>query len=211
MTGSRRLAIVAALLCLSLPAYAEDGYENHFASVLLDGKKIGNVHYTVKHDEQGQVEELRTKASLSVLGVKLYDFAQHLKEQWASGELQSMSGDTDDDGTRYAMTLTRTTTAYDASVNDQPVTLPHDAFPISLWHYAITEQSLLFSLTDLQLMEVSVTGQKDTIAWGDTELETERFDFAGGWEGSVWFDADKNFVKARYESNKRQVIVEMDP
>lgn len=211
MTGLRRLAVMAVLLWLSSPAYAEDGYENHFASVLLDGKKIGNVHYTVKHDEQGQVEELRTKASLSVLGVKLYDFSQHLKEQWASGELQSMSGDTDDDGTKYAMTLTRTPTAYDASVNDEPVTLPYNAFPISLWHYAITEQSLLFNLTDLELMEVTVTAQTDTIKWGDKDLETERFDFVGGWEGSVWFDGNKDFVKARYESNKRQVIVEMDP
>jgi len=114
---------------LSSWAFADDGYKNHFASILLDGKKIGTVHYTVKHNEMGELEELRTKASLSVLGVKLYDFSQHLQEQWSGGELQTMSGNTNDDGKAYAITLNRTPKEYEASLNDKPLTLPHDAFP----------------------------------------------------------------------------------
>jgi hypothetical protein len=62
-------------MCLSSWASADDSHNNFFASILLDGKKIGHVHYSVKHNEQGELEELRTKASLSVLGVKLYDFS----------------------------------------------------------------------------------------------------------------------------------------
>lgn len=211
MMWLRSMAVLTALMCFTSWANAEDGYENHFASILLNNKKIGQVHYTLKKDEQGQVEELRTKASFSVLGVKLYDFAQQLKEQWASGDLQSMSGHTDDDGKTYEMTLDRTQTDYQAYLNDKPVTLPHNAFPISLWHYAISEQSLLFDLRELTLMKVSVTGHKDTVDWGGESVETERFDFTGDWEGSVWFNHDKDFVKAQYKSGGREVTVVMDP
>lgn len=207
----RFFAVFGVLSCLSPWALAEDGYHNYFATILLDGKKIGHVHYTVKHNDQGELEELRTKASLSVLGVKLYDFSQQLQEQWSGGELQSMSGDTNDDGKPYRVTLKRTPTDYEADLNDKPLTLPHEAFPISLWHYAISKQSLLFDLTDLSLMKVTITGRKDTVEWGGKTIESERFDFAGDWEGSVWFDADKDFVKAQYENQKRQVIVVMDP
>ena len=211
MMWLRRVAVVSVLLCLPSWANGEDGYENHFASILLDGKKIGHVHYTVKHDEQGQVEELRTKASLSVLGVKLYDFSQQLQEHWSGGELQAMSGHTNDDGKTYDMTLNRTATDYQADLNDEPVTLPHDAFPISLWHYAISERSLLFDLSNLTLMTVSVSGHEDTVDWGGESVETERFDFTGEWQGSVWFNHDKDFVKAQYDSDGRRVTVVMDP
>ena len=33
------------------------------------------------------------------------------------------------------------------------MTLPHDAFPTSVWHYAITQKSLLFDLKDLWISE----------------------------------------------------------
>lgn len=211
MTWLRTVAVLTVLMCLPSWADAEDGYENHFATILLNDKKIGHVHYTVKNDEQGQVEELRTKASFSVLGVKLYDFSQQLKEQWASGDLQTMSGHTNNDGKTYEMTLERTSTDYQADLNDKPLTLPHNAFPISLWHYAISEHSLLFDMTDLTLMKVSVTSHEDTVDWGGESVETERFDFTGEWQGSVWFNHDKDFVKAQYQSGGRQVTVVMDP
>jgi Domain of unknown function (DUF6134) len=211
MMWQRALAGLAAVFCLSSLAFADDGYENHFASILLDGKKIGNVHYTVKRNEHGELEELRTKASLSILGVKLYDFSQQLHEQWGGGELQTMSGHTNDDGKTYELTLKRTPKEYEADLNDKPLTLPHNAFPISLWHYAISQQSLLFDMTDLTLMKVTVVGHQDTVDWDGKTIPTERFDFSGEWQGSVWFNDNKDFVKAQYESDKRQVTVLMDP
>lgn len=211
MVWLKTLAASAVMVCLSSGSFADDGYQNHFASILLDGKKIGHVQYTIKHDENGELEELRTKASLSMLGVKLYDFSQQLQEQWAGGELQSLTGDTNDDGKRYAISLTRTPKEYDASLNDKPLTLPHGAFPISLWHYAVTQQTLLFDLSDLTLLNVSVTGQPETVDWNGKSVEAERFVFVGDWEGTVWFDDNKDFLKAQYISEKRQVTVVMDP
>ena len=34
------------------------------------------------------------------------------------------------------------------------LTLPHDAFPTSVWHYQITQKSLLFDLKDFRLTRI---------------------------------------------------------
>lgn len=211
MTWITRLAVFAALLCLSSWASADDGHQNFFASIILDGKKIGQIHYSAKHGEQGDLEELKTNASMSVLGVKLYDFTQNLHEQWSGGELQSMSGHTNDDGKIDEIELKRTAKEYAATLNKKPVTLPHDAFPISLWHYDVSNQSLLFDLANLKLLKVKVSGHDDTVSRNGQTIQTERFDFTGDWQGSVWFDQDKQFVKAEYVTNKRHVTVVIDP
>lgn len=203
--------VCATVFCLSSWAWADDGHQNHFASIMLDGKKIGHVHYSVKRDEQGEVEELRTKASLSVLGIKLYDFTQHLHEQWSGGALQRVWGNTNDDGKIDQITLKRMPNRYDATRNGEPSTLPHDAFPISLWHYAVSQQSLLFDLSNLRLLNVKVAKHQDTVVRSGKITKAERFNFTGGWKGSVWFDHDRQFLKAEYESEKRLITVVMDP
>ena len=206
-----RLAAAAAALLLSSWALAEDGHQNHFASILLDGKKIGHVHYSVKQNANGELEELRTKASLSVLGLKLYDFTQHLHEQWSGGELQIMRGNTNDDGKIDEATLERTPTEYQATLNGEPRVLPHGAFPISLWHYEVSNNSLLFDLSNFQLLRVTVSSHEDSVVRGGEKIQAERFDFAGDWRGRVWFDSEKQFLKAEYTSENRLITVLMDP
>jgi hypothetical protein len=208
LTGS---AIFAGALCLSSWALANGSHTNQFASIFVDDKKIGHVHYSIKTSEQGVVEELRTRASLSVFGIKLYDFNQDLHEKWSTGELQDLQGTTNDDGKIDKTTVRRMQDDYQATLNDKPLTLPHKAFPISLWHYAISQQTLLFDLTDLTLMTVTISSKPENVERAGKSIPTERFDFAGDWKGSVWFDDDKQFVKAEYKSKGRTVIVLMDP
>ena len=147
--------VVFAILFVAYGAHAAD--RNHFASIFLDGKKIGQVHYMVRTDNQGMVEELRTRSSLSILGLQVYYFTQDLHEVWKSGELQRMEGSTDDHNKIFKSSLQRNPKEYDAVLNGKALTLPHDAFPTSVWHYAITQKSLLFDLKDLRLMKVKVT------------------------------------------------------
>jgi len=214
MAWISRLAAFTALLCLSSlasAASAEENHDNFFASISVDGKKIGHVHYSIQHNEQGELEVLKTRASYSVLGVKLYDFAQNLHEQWSSGELQTLNGHTNDDGKVYDTDVKRTAEHYEATLNEKPLTLPHDAFPISLWHFAVSQQTLLFDLQDLKLLKVKVAGHEESLPWNGKTIRTERFDFTGDWEGSVWFDQDKQFVKAEYLSDKRKVTILLDP
>ncbi|MEM7025055.1 MAG: DUF6134 family protein [Pseudomonadota bacterium] len=189
---------------------ADPQLENHFATIQVDGRKIGQVHYTLQRDEDGEIETLKTRASLSILGFTLYSFSQDLDERWRSGELQSMNGFTNDDGDKFQVTLERKPEQYEAVLNGKSLTLPHDAFPNSVWHHEITEHTLLFDLIDLKLMEVEIARSEEQITIDGRGFDTERFDFTGDWQATLWFDQDQQLLKLEYQVEGRDVIVTLD-
>ena len=206
------LAGVALALQLTLAAGADAAAraENRFGAILIDGKKAGQVHYTVEYGDDGEVETLKTRASLSILGIKLFNFEQNLHEAWRGGALQSLKGRTDDDGKIYQASVTRGQEAYQGTLNDKPVDLPGDAFPASVWHYRITQQSLLFDLKNLRLMHVQVARSDETIKVNKVATPTERFDLTGDWQASLWFDQAKSLVQFAYEVEGHKVLVQLD-
>jgi hypothetical protein len=204
---------LAASLVLGFvgPAAAADKtHENHFATIQVDGKKIGQVHYTLTYEEGGAIESLKTNASYSVLGFEVYHFSQDLTETWQTDELQSMDGHTNDDGDKYQASIERKPDEYAAVLNGKDLTLPHDAFPNSVWHYQITEQSLLFNLTDLRLMNVKVSKRPESVKIGRKSFDAERFDFTGDWQASLWFDHNQQLLKLEYKVDGRDVVVTLD-
>ena len=205
-----QLLTLAAVLAIGSGAAAAGRAENHFGSIYIDNKKAGQVHYTVEYDGDGAVETLRTRASLSILGIKLFNFEQNLHEAWHSGDLQTLNGRTDDDGKIYDGELKRQPTQYQGVLNGRPVELPLKAFPASVWHYAIVDQSLLFDLKDLRLMNVKVARADETLTIDKQKIATERFDFSGDWQASVWFDRNKMLVQFRYSVDGHDVRVQLD-
>ena len=95
-------------------------------------------------------------------------------------------------------------------LNGNRLTLPHDAFPPSVWHYKITQKSLLFDLKDLRLMKVKISESKDVVSIGERSIPASRFDFSGEWKISVWYDQNKQLLKIKYKIRGRDVVVTMD-
>ena len=204
------LAASLVLVLAGTATAADKTHENHFATIRVDGKKIGQVHYTLTYDEGGEVEALKTNASYSVLGFEVYSFSQDLHERWQSGELQSMDGNTNDDGDKYQASVARKPDDYTGVLNGKNLTLPHNAFPNSVWHYQITEQSLLFNLSDLRLMNVKVSKRQERVKVDGKSFDAERFDFTGDWQASLWFDKDQQLLKLEYKIKGRDVVVTLD-
>jgi Domain of unknown function (DUF6134) len=206
----RRAALILFLILVPVLAQAQSTYENVFASVSLDGKKIGQIHYTLKLTPTGEVEQIHTNTSVSVLGIKFYAFAQHLHESWQNGTLQTLRSDADDNGTDEKARVKRVADAYDAERNGTPVDLPATVFPDSIWHYAITKQSQIFGSVDLRLMKVSVTRADDTIDYHGKTVPAERFDFTGDWHAQLWFGKNKHLLKANRMIGDREIVITVD-
>ncbi|MDN5870395.1 MAG: DUF6134 family protein [Nitrococcus sp.] len=204
------LAAVIVLGSIGAAAAAGKTHENHFASIRIDGKKIGQVHYTVTYDAEGEVESFKTNASYSVLGFEVYSFSHDLTEHWRSGELQSLNGYANDDGDKYLVSVQRKADDFAATLNGKDLTLPPNAFPSSVWNYQITEQSLLFNVTDLRLMNVKVGKRDERVKVDGKSIEAERFDFTGDWRASLWFDQDRQLLKLEYKVKGRSVVVTLD-
>jgi hypothetical protein len=205
-----RALLMAGMLVAWSTAEAARPAENHFGSIYIDGKRAGQVHYTLEFGEDDEIETLRTRASLSVLGMKLFNFEQNLREEWTKGQLRHLRGRTDDDGTIYDASLERAQGVYRGRVNDKTIELPGNAFPASVWHYGIVDQSLLFDLQLLRPMNVKVGRREETLTIRTKRIPTERFDFTGDWKATIWFDRNRRLVQFRYQVDSHEVTVNLD-
>src|SRR5215510_6810325 len=113
-----------ALIGLGPAVFAAARTENRFGSIRIDGKKAGQIHYTIEYGESGDVETLRTRASLSILGVKLFNFDQNLHEEWHRGELRHLRACTDDYGKIVDAAPTRGSAVFHGTLNGKPIELP---------------------------------------------------------------------------------------
>ena len=186
-------------------------YQNKFASVMLGKKKIGHVHFTTKHDEKGILQELKSRTSLSILGLEVYHYSLHTHEIWEDGEMVRLWGNADDHGTIHNVNLQRNAHNYTGNVNERSVELPHDAFPVAVWHHRITQHDQLFSIPELKLAKVDVKKSIDKVKVGKQVIPAERFDFSGGWEFTLWFDKQRQFLKWAYKVKGKDVAVIIDP
>lgn len=213
MRGLRQVGslLVCAICVLAGAAGHAAEPEQFFASVFLDKKKIGQFHVRVSRAETGEIEELRARASVSMLRISLYEFSQDLTQTWQDGELQQLQGLADDNGTKYDLQLTRQPSEYSGTVNTKPVTLPAEAFPNSIWHYGIVDHSLLFNEVDLKLLKVTTASEADTVEFDNKKIPTDRVTIKGDFAATVWFDQDKDFVMAELKLAGRKVVVKRDP
>lgn len=207
------LVLTLAILLIQVlalgPARA-DTLKNHFASIMLGSKKIGQVHYTARHDNEGTLQELKTRSSVSFLGVEVYHHTLHTHEFWKADEMQRLWGSTNEHGTTYELDISRRPAGYTGTLNNQLIELPANSFPTAVWHYAITEHAQLFSIPELRLLNVKVKKSPDTVLIGNKKVPAEKFVFSGDWKATVWFDKNKQFLKWQYLVKGKKVIVLLD-
>jgi Family of unknown function (DUF6134) len=212
MRGLRlAVGLILAVVCGFAAAGQAAEPEQFFASVFLDKKKIGQFHVRINRAETGEIEELRARASVSMLGVRLYEFTHDLTQTWRAGELQALQGVADDNGTKYDLQLAREAKNYTGKVNNKAVTLPLEAFPNSIWHYGIVDHALLFNEVDLKLLKVTTTQGNDTVEVDRKKIPAQKVTIKGEFAATVWFDQDRNFVMAELPIAGRKVVVRRDP
>lgn len=210
MRISNLLTSACFLLLAVSAAQAAGRAENHFASVYVDGKKAGQIQYTIQYDENGDVERLQTRVSRSILGVRVFNFDQTVREEWRSSGLHEMRSRTDDDGKIHEASVGPGSGVYKGVLDGKSIELPGEAFPASVWHYAIVRQSLLFDLMALKLMRVKIARFPHTLSIGTKKIAAERFDFSGDWQATVWFDQRHQLVQFKYPIDGHDVEVRLD-
>lgn len=212
----KRPLLALILVILLIPVFMlsiarADTFKNYFASIMVGNKKVGQVHYTAQHDNEGTLQELKTRASYSILGFEVYHHALHTHEYWEADEMERLWSNTDEHGTTYEMDINRKSDGYTGTLNNQRVELPADSFPTAVWHYAVTEHTQLFSIPELQLLNVKIKKSLDTVFIGDKKVPAEKFVFSGDWKATLWFDYNKQFLKWQYKVKGKKVTVRLDP
>ena len=213
MKTIKRLGLLALGIVLVMPAAAvlASEHENFFAAIFYDTNKIGTFHVRVSRGDDDEIEEIRARASVSLLGITLYEFAQDVTHPWQNGELEALSGTVDNNGTTYDTSLQKIDNRLDGSVNGNAVSLPATAFPNSLWHYGVIDHEPLFDETTLEVLDVAVAVSDDTVDFHGQQIETTKAVFTGDIDVTVWFDQDENFIKGMMTLDGRTLNVVRDP
>ncbi|MGH6944620.1 MAG: hypothetical protein ACREH6_10420 [Geminicoccaceae bacterium] len=59
-------------------------------------------------------------------------------------------------------------------------------------------------------MNVEIARTAETLKVNKQQIPTERFDFSGDWQASVWLDQNKTLVQLRYLVDKHEVRILLD-
>jgi hypothetical protein len=134
----------------------------------------------------------------------------HTHEFWKDEEMEHLWGSANENGKVYDIDLRRQPDGYSGVLNGQEIRLPDNSFPTAVWHYAITEHTTLFSIPELNLLNVSVKKSQDTVQIGKQDIAAEKFEFSGDWDAIIWFDHNRQFLKWQYKFKGRKVVVLLD-
>lgn len=179
----------------------------HRARIFVDDKPRGEALFSRRQDEDVRIDEVRSDVSIRLLGFEVFGFTQEIEQRWEDGQLVRLSGRTDDDGDLFVTDIVRENGALVGTLNGQPVELPGEAFPTSVWNYEITQRPILFDVKDLELRHVVVERSKEVIEVGGRAVETERFDFVEGWDATIWYDDQQRLVQFVYGEGSHRVKV----
>lgn len=200
------LALPAAAL-MAAGAFAAVPEGEHSARIYVDDDRAGTATFTRQVTDSARIDQVASRVAVKFLGFEVFEFTQNLRQRWKDGQLQSLYGYTDDDGEIFEANLSRQNGALVGTLNGQPVELPGEAFPTSVWHYEVTERPILFDVKDLELRHVKVARTEEVLEIDGQRIPTERFDFVEGWNATVWYDDQRRLVQFVYGEGDHEVKV----
>src|SRR5262249_23174397 len=126
---------VGAVLALMAPLAAAAGpeVETRDFNVFVDGKPAGEVHMTMKKQEDGAVlVNCDTHIKISVF-LKQYVYSYRGSELWKNGRLQRFDSVCDDDGKRHVITAVADGDKLSVRVNNANRTKRGDVWLTTYW------------------------------------------------------------------------------
>lgn len=206
----RPAVLTAVLLTASTAALGQVPEGQFEATIYIDDDEAGRAVFSREVDGPVRIDELKSEVSVSLLGLELFDFTQQVRESWRDKELHAFQSRTNDDGDIYDIALERENGVLKGTLNDQPVELPAGAFPTSVWHYDIVNQDVLFDVKDLDVREVEVQRDTETLEIEGERIPTERFTFTEGWNAKIWYDDEQRLVQFTYPESGYEVKIVPD-
>lgn len=191
----------AALIALLSPGLALAQSKTVSYTILKEGDPIGKETYMLDRDGDHLNVSLTVDSAVRIL---FLDFRYHhtRTESWNEGNLEKLSADTDDDGTKHHVEIAAdpSGTGFKVTTDGKAVTVPADAFPLAQWNNAMTGHPVLIPVeSDDAPYKVAFRkiGQ-DTLTIGGQKLETEHYALTGDVERDLWYDSDGVLAKVTF-------------
>jgi hypothetical protein len=207
--------VVAAGFCLSFlspvhaaalsPESAQTG--TYVYQVTRNGEVVGEQ----RADFERRGDELRVvtdvKINVSMLGLSVYDFTQHIEEHWEKGVLMDLTSVSVDDGNTRNVKLARQGDRLVGTTDDKKRNLPGNLIPTTLWNSAVVEQSSALETVKGRERSFTVSQkgvEKVKLPIGD--VTARHFVFTGDFDREVWYDDSGILVASQMEAKDGSII-----
>ncbi len=169
--------------------------------IIRGGSVVGKQSVDVEHDGDGFLVRTRITIDVTFLSLSLYRFEHDAVETWTNGRLTGFVSRTDDDGKDREVELKAEGDRLRGSYNGNPVDLPGDIIPASLWHPGTVGASVLLDPIRGRSRDVSVADrgiESITVAGG--AAEAHHYSLTGQLAREVWYDADGKLLQVEFEA-----------
>jgi hypothetical protein len=187
------------------PESAQTG--TYVYQVTRNGEVVGEQ----RADFERRGDDLRVvtdvKISISLLGLSVYDFTQHIEEHWEKGVLMDLTSVSVDDGNTRNVKLTRQGERLVGTTDGKKRDLPGNLIPTTLWNSAVVEQSSVLETVKGRERTFSVSQkgiEKVKLPVGD--VTARHFVFSGDFSREAWYDDSGILVASQMEAKDGSII-----
>lgn len=162
---------------------------------------VGNHSIGFVRDGQRLQVETRTEVQLKLIGVPVYSYTHHGREQWQGPYLQSLETETNDDGKRYRVSGRRTDRGFSVEGDAGSYVVSAGVIPGSYWNSDLVETNALIDVETGELFEIVVEDRGlDIVRAAEEEVRARRFRVTGNRVVHLWYDASGLIVKMAFET-----------
>jgi hypothetical protein len=205
-----RIAAVLLLICGA--ATAADGQDlpygpNLTFAVYRNGEPIGR--HTLAFQRNGRDLTVSTSIDFAVklLGFTAYRYSHRAQEVWSGDAFQSISAQTDDNGTKYSVRASRTPGGIDVQRSSGREVMPAGTLPTSHWNVRQIGQSNLLNTQNGEQARVQVTPVgREKVKTASGWIDATRYHYSGDVTKDQWFDDRGRWVKTTFKASDGSTI-----
>jgi len=175
--------------------------------VLRDGDKIGEHRLMFEREDNTLKVSVETDMSVSFAFLTVFRYEHKRVERWRDGELESLAGMTNDDGTEYEISIVRKEGHYSRTVNGTEEELTGPVAVDSLWSKDRLSAGKLFSAASDKVYRVrSDLMGTETIDARGGPVEAEHYKLSGEIDRDLWYGPTGELLKIKYEGDEGETF-----
>jgi hypothetical protein len=187
--------IVAPAIALSA-AETEPAAATINFTVMRNGDQIGTTTMRISRDGAGTLAEIVTHIAVKIAHITVYHYDQSETESWVDGKLVKMNSQTDDNGRRHKVSVTRSGDILSVDADGKVVEVDPAIIPVSLWNASLMRQTTAISPLDGALTPVSVVdhGEEPLVLQG-RPTTAHHYSVRTSFPQDVWYDREHQLIK----------------
>jgi len=201
--GARPLGAEQASLSLaSFPPAGRFEYR-----ILRVGEEIGRHEVEFRRDRGRLVVETRMEAVVTLLSIPVFRFRHAAQEKWVDDSLESLTAQTDDDGTERSVEAEAEGGRLRVVYNGKPREYEGPMIPASLWHPATVEQTVLFDPIRGRPRRIAVAAHgREEVDLGPERRMAMHYSITGELKRELWYGLDRQILQVTFPAKDGSIV-----